>query len=161
MQHAQDASAYAFEGIWVNWSKGGTKGLTWTLCPTNATILISTLAVFVTMAGGQLWTILRFSLHQLRATPQSRTTTMLHKQQQVVLRNAATDLTTLRLFFCLLWSWRKNSRNSLSSSLPVMAVALASRCPLSPCRILLLYPSQCRSGRAQQESLVWASKRNL
>ena len=123
-QQALDPAAYLFEGFWVNQAKGNIKGGTLTLCPTSANLLISTLGIFVTMAGRQLWTILRFVIHQIRATPQSKTNSMLHRHQQVILRNSTTDLASARLLFILYWAWRKQAKNVFSTSMPMILLAV-------------------------------------
>jgi hypothetical protein len=125
MPQALDPGAYVHEGFWINWFKGSTHGLTLTLCPTSANLLIATLALFVTMSGGQLWTIIRFALHQIRASDRHQTLGIPHNQQQVILRNATTDVTTARLFICLAWSWRKTAVKPLSSSMVIILLAMS------------------------------------
>ena len=124
MSEALDPAAYVYEGFWVNWTKGRTNGLTLTLCPASANLLIATLALFVTMSGGQLWTIVRFTLHQIYAS-RSQSTSMAHNQQLVVLRNATTDLATARLSFYLAWLWRKDSGNPVSSCMIIVLIAIS------------------------------------
>ena len=124
MQQALDPTAYVFEGLWTDQTKAGAAGLTLTLCPSSSNLLIATLGIFVTMAGSQFWTILRFVLHQIRATPQSKTTSMLHQHQQIVLRNAATDLTAVRLFIVLSWAWRTRARRPFRSAVLIVLLAL-------------------------------------
>jgi hypothetical protein len=123
MAEALDPAAYIYEGIWTNWSKGRVTGLTWTLCPTQATLLTNSLALFVTVAGGQLWTIIRFTVHQLRASGLSPDEDELHFEQQLILRNAATDLHTMRLMTQLAWTSRH--RMSRAFYYPVSIAALA------------------------------------
>ncbi len=124
MTQAQDPAAYVHEGFWLNQSKGNTQGLTLTLRPLHANLLIAVLALFVRMSGGQLWTIVRFTLHQIRASARSQPLSMLHNQQQIILRNATTDLATARLVFCLAWSGRKKIVKSFSSSMVLVLVAI-------------------------------------
>ena len=54
MTQALEPSAYIFEGIWTNHSKTGVRGLTLTLTSAHSTLLTNSLALFVTLAGGQL-----------------------------------------------------------------------------------------------------------
>lgn len=105
-EEALDPAAYIFEGLWTDWTKGQVLGLTWTLCPSKATLLTNSLALFVTLAGGQLWTIIRFSLHQLRAAHRPKAYSERFLQQQVILRNASTDLHTMRLMAQVGWASR-------------------------------------------------------
>lgn len=104
MAQAQDPAAYVYQGIWTNWTRGSsTWGLTLTLHPDNAVLVTSSLAVFVTLAGSQLWTIVRFTLHQTGSRPQPVPSTPNHTKQQVILRNAPTDLSTARLMAYIAW----------------------------------------------------------
>jgi hypothetical protein len=125
MPQALDPTAYVHEGFWTNWTKGSTEGLTLTLCPASANLLIATLALFVRMAGGQLWTIVRFALHQARASDRYPTLSLLHNQQQVILRNASTDIATTRLFARLAWSWRTTAAKPISSSIVIVLLAIS------------------------------------
>jgi hypothetical protein len=104
MAQILDKTTYIFKGIWTDWSKGNVRGLTLTLRPTTATLLTNSLALFVTLSGGQLWTILRFAVHQLRASPDVEEKVAHRHQQQVVLRNASTDLDIARLMSILAWT---------------------------------------------------------
>jgi hypothetical protein len=124
MDQALDASAYIFQGFWRNLSKETTRSLTLTLCPTYSVILTNAFALFVAMSGGQLWTIIRFTLHQLRANASPETTSKTHNQQQVVLRNATTDIATARLMLYLAWSCRKNARGAIATCITILVLAL-------------------------------------
>lgn len=127
MADASDAAANIFEGVWTDWSKGSTLGLTWTLPPTQAILLTNALAVFVTLSGIQFWAIIRYTLYQLSAsTPPEMLTPHLHKRR-VILRNATSDLATARLMLNLAWSSRRSSgRRSLSSySIGLLAIIYA------------------------------------
>lgn len=124
MSQALDPAAYVYEGFWINWTKGRTHGLTLTLCPASANLLIATLALFVTMSGGQLWTIIRFTLHQIHGS-RSQAPSMLHNQQLVVLRNTTTDLVTARLSFYLAWLWRKDAAKPFSSGMIIVVIAIS------------------------------------
>ena len=109
MVQALDPSAYVFEGVWTNWSRGAARGLTLTLRPAHATLLTNTLALFVTLAGGQLWTIVRFSIHQLRSVPRPKGHGQIHNKHQVILRNTTTDLGTAQFMFNLAWTSKQNA----------------------------------------------------
>ena len=122
MAQALDASAYIFEGVWTNWTKGAVRGLTLTLRPTNATLLTNTLALFVTMAGGQLWTITRFVLHQVRSARAEDSD--YRKKHQVVLRNTTTDLGTAQFMVNLAWATRQRGTGSQSFAIVIATVAV-------------------------------------
>src|SRR2546430_328825 len=104
MPQAQDATSYVYQGLWTNWSKGKTYGATLTLSPSSALILVSILALFVQLAGSQMWKILQFAIHQFRATAQPRDG--LYHQQQVILRNNNTDLSALWQLLRVAIAWR-------------------------------------------------------
>ena len=124
MAEALDASAYIHEGFWTNWSKGSIAGVTLTLCPTYATLLTNSLALFVTLSGGQLWTILRFSLHQYRASRTPQASNVLHRQEQVILRNASTNFATLRLMSQIAWAARRKTHKPLRFCVLIVILAL-------------------------------------
>jgi hypothetical protein len=125
MPQALDPTAYVHEGFWTNWTKGSIRGLTLTLCPTSANLLIATMAVFVTMFGCQLWTIVCFVLHQARASHRHKTHGVLHNQQQVILRNATTDIATAHLFIRLAFSWWKTGVKPFPSSMVIVLLAIS------------------------------------
>ena len=126
MSTALDASDYIYQGCWINWSKGRLLGSTITLTSTNSTLLTNILAVFVTIAGGQFWTILRFALHQLRASQDTdrQSNTFYHKEQ-VVLRNTTSSLNAAQLLLKLRWESRRNVR-SASHNIPLVVIAVLS-----------------------------------
>lgn len=103
MAAALDPAGSIYEGIWINWSEGSVWGLTWTLCPTQATILTNSLALFTTVAGIQLWTVLRYAIHYLGTRRQQNPSTPHHTQQQLILRNAGGSFMTARLMLPLAW----------------------------------------------------------
>ena len=124
MAEALDPAAYIHEGFWTNWSKGSVTGRTLTLCPTYATLLTNSLALFVTLSGGQLWTILRFSLHQYRASRRPAVPNVHHRQEQVVLRNATTNFATLRLMSQVAWASRRSAGKPFMFCLFIVMLAL-------------------------------------
>jgi hypothetical protein len=124
MAEALDPSAYVYEGLWRNLSKESAKSLTLTLSPTHAVILTNAFALFVAMSGGQLWTIIRFTLHQVRASSRSESIKIIHNQQQVVLRNATTDIATARFMLMLAWSSPKKLSLAVSTCMTILVLAL-------------------------------------
>ena len=124
MAEALDPAAYIHEGFWTNWSKGSITGRTLTLSPTWSTLLTNSLALFVTLSGGQLWTVLRFSLHQYRASRIQNTSNALRRQEQVVLRNATTNFATLRLMSQVAWAFRRSSGRPFIFCLLIVILAL-------------------------------------
>ena len=128
MAKALDPSDYIYEGCWINWTKGSIFGSTLTLSATKSTLLTNILALFVTMAGGQFWTVLRFTLHQIRACsrisdPQAN---LSFNREQIVLRNTTSAITTIQLLLTLRWTSRKKICDPPPNSTPVIALAIFS-----------------------------------
>jgi hypothetical protein len=104
MSQALDASSYTYQGVWVDWNKGKTTGATLTLAPSNATILVAVLAIFVQVAGSQLWKVFQLALHQCRATQKPRDA--IHHQQQAILRNNHSDFSSIWQLLQVGLAWR-------------------------------------------------------
>ncbi|KAL1605012.1 hypothetical protein SLS60_004555 [Paraconiothyrium brasiliense] len=117
-------SGLVYYGSWINWSRGKYDGATMTLTPRNAGLLIAFLAIFVSVAGGSLWRIIAFVLHQRRVAKEPRDG--LHYQQQVILRNAATPGVASWQLLWLVPPWRRISKRPLWKSLPVVLLALVN-----------------------------------
>jgi hypothetical protein len=128
MAKALDPSDYIYEGCWINWTKGNIFGSTLTLSPTKSTLLTNILALFVAMAGGQFWTVVRFSLHQIRACSRisDRRVSLSFNKEQIVLRNTTSAITTIQLLLTLRWASRKKTCDRPPNSAPVIALAIFS-----------------------------------
>jgi hypothetical protein len=124
MAQAFDPTAYVYQGFWRNLGKPSSQSLTLTLYPMNATLLTNALALFVAMSGGQLWTIIRFTLHQIRAASRSQRFDMTHNQQQIVLRNATTDVATARLMLNLAWASRESAKKAMATCITIVILAV-------------------------------------
>jgi hypothetical protein len=123
MTEVLDPAAKVYEGVWRDWSKDKIQGLTWTLNQDNANLLSNLLTLFIALVAGQAWTIIRFTLHQVRrGKPDDPDEVKL--QQRVVLRNAASDLHTLKLMLKVAWRSRTRLKNSMSYPLAIAALAL-------------------------------------
>ncbi len=119
MPVALSASDYIYEGIWINWSRGPSLGSTLTVNPYHASILSPALAIFISIAGSQLWRLFQFGLHQIRATSSGQS--LIYHQQQVILRNTATDLNTLWRLSRTGFAWRhQRDAKVLSATLPLI-----------------------------------------
>ncbi|KAJ9603027.1 hypothetical protein H2200_012322 [Cladophialophora chaetospira] len=118
-----------YEGIWIDWSKGSTLGLTWTPSPVGSMVFTNTLALFVTLCGAHLWTIVRYIFHQLGASNHAGPTNQHLIEQQRIFRDASHALTTARLILKLAWSSRRSlgKRSFLHSySIGLVAVIYAA-----------------------------------
>lgn len=119
MSTALSASSYIHEGVWINWRRGLVLGSTVTVNPYHASILSPALAIFISIAGSQLWRLFQFALHQIRATSSNRS--LIYHQQQVILRNTATDLNTLWRLLRTGLAWRhQRDAKVLRTSLPLI-----------------------------------------
>ncbi|RMZ89695.1 hypothetical protein DV736_g3079, partial [Chaetothyriales sp. CBS 134916] len=118
MPQALDPAAYIFEGVWMNHGRTSISGWTLTLAPAPATLFTNALALFFALSGGQLWTIVRFVLHQWQAFPRTGKRRMIHHEEQIILRNATTDLTTTQLMWTYAWTSRRNG-NTVTTCAPL------------------------------------------
>jgi len=105
----------------MNLDNGPVLGATLTVTSHNGTFLIALLALFVTRVGNQLWSILSFSIHQYRSTPDARDP--FHHQQQVLLRTGLGDLGFLWRLLKTIWSWKSADKKAILRSLPLIASA--------------------------------------
>jgi hypothetical protein len=122
MPQVLDASSYTYQGVWINWSRGKILGGTLTLAPANATILVAVLAIFVQVAGSQLWKVFQLALHQCRATQKSRDG--VYHQQQAVLRNNPSDFSSIWQLLQVGLAWRhQRTLNPLRRSIGLMTWA--------------------------------------
>ena len=84
--------------------------------------MVAFLAIFVSVAGGSVWRILAFVIHQQRVskTPSDG----LHYQQQAILRNVATPGVASWQLLWLVPPWRKLARRPFWRSLPLVLLAI-------------------------------------
>jgi hypothetical protein len=122
MPQALDASSYVFQGVWIDWSKGAISGSTLTLSSVNAAALVAVLALFVQMTGSQLWTVIQFIFHQCRAS--RAPVDGYYHQQQAILRNNTSGLSTLRQLLRITWAWRGRTRRPFRRSAHLMLWAV-------------------------------------
>lgn len=123
----QGPASYIYEGIWTNWSKGRISGSTLTLSAHNAWLLSPALAILISIAGGQLWRLFQFALHQSRATSERKN--YLFHQQQVALRNTAVDINTLWRCVQFAFAWRHEKEvHSFWQSAPLVLFILLHVC---------------------------------
>ena len=122
MTQAQGPGAYVYQGLWTNWSKGSVRGLTLTLSSGNGNLLIAVLALFVALAGGQLWTVVRLLIHQRRALHEQDD--VHHDQEQIILRNTTTDMATAQSVLRLLRTTSRPRNKSLPGDVGIIFVAI-------------------------------------
>lgn len=123
MPKADGPSSYIFEGVWSNWGKGRVLGSTLTLSAHDASLLSPALATLISIAGGQLWRLSQFAIHQIRATPAKQN--YLFHFQQVALRNTAVDINALWRFIRFAFAYRHEKEiRSFSQSAPLILFTL-------------------------------------
>lgn len=124
MAEPVDAASYVYEGFWNNEIKPGPFALTYTVA--NGTLITNTLSLFIAMCGGQVWMILRFTVHQYyssrSASGQQDGTNLAHNQQQSILRNTSSAFDTARLIVYSMWSNRHMPEKSKLFVVVVLAI---------------------------------------
>jgi hypothetical protein len=88
----------------------------------NGNILIAIFALFVSLSGGQSWSILSFLAHQVCTTRASKDG--LWHQQQAVLRNNRSDVSSVWQLMKISWAWRLESVRSTRRSLGLILLGL-------------------------------------
>jgi hypothetical protein len=74
-----------YTGFWSDESLPGVLGSKWTVKQEYANVVVALIAILVSIGVGSAWSLLLFSIHQLRATSAPRDG--LFRQQQVLLRS--------------------------------------------------------------------------
>lgn len=103
MSDSTDYSAI-YEGVWINWSRGRIFGSTITLNRRDGGLLISFIALFVTLVGTAFWRIICFAIHHYLSCEAPRDA--LYHQHQAILRNSANGASGLWSLGQVLWTWR-------------------------------------------------------
>ena len=145
-------SLEVYTGPWINHSQGTVLGATITLSARNGGLLVAFLGVFVTLVGGQLWKILSFTLHQIRASKGPHDG--LHYQHQNILRNTPTPGAASWELFSLVLPWWKRARRPGWRTVPLALVPLT--CFLLFTAAGILYSEVTKA--AGKERLVKGSK---
>ncbi|KAF2004638.1 hypothetical protein P154DRAFT_484672 [Amniculicola lignicola CBS 123094] len=109
-----------YNGFWVNWDHGRTRGATLTLPTWKGLVLVSFLTLFVTVAGACFWRVVCFILHQFRSTTVSRDG--LFHQQQAILRNSITAPNALWSLIWSSWRWRGRVKSPFWNTFPLLFV---------------------------------------
>ncbi|KAI0382083.1 hypothetical protein F5Y04DRAFT_288225 [Hypomontagnella monticulosa] len=122
-----------YEGVWTNWSDGRVFGATLTVPRNTGSLLIAFIALFVSIAGTQLWRVFCFAAHQVYSDPSTNPGDALYHQRQVILRNAAEPTVGILRFFQLLTLWGHNPRvkRPLRRIIPVLVCAFLIACGLA------------------------------
>lgn len=128
----------------------------------EALILSAFIALFIRVAGNQIWDILRYIIHQTQAATVSQPA--LHHQQQIILRNASGDVSSTWQHIQLLWQWARHCQYAYWRLLPLIllgvfhiaafaAAALLSSAIVGKSDVVLIQSSLC--GWQEQPSEPW------
>ncbi|KAF1974543.1 hypothetical protein BU23DRAFT_636137 [Bimuria novae-zelandiae CBS 107.79] len=109
-------------GYWIDWSKGPIVGQTYTVEAETGTLIVALLTILASVATAQLWNLVTFTLHQMRA--HGVASEGLFWQQQVLLRTMPTPTAFLADSLKISWAWRSKVPHSILRALPVLAFAL-------------------------------------
>lgn len=143
-------SYQAYVGFWVDWSKGRVFGATLTLSQRQADFLTNGLALFVQLAGSQLWDIIKYAIHRWRARDTLHDA--LFYQQQAMLRNCSSAETVMGLLStCRVWRSRqiRPLKRSLAllvftgiyTSASIAAAILSARVAMEDAEVLARSPT--------------------
>lgn len=145
-------SDFAQSCLWTNWSnthhrrsnlcmpliatagRGAVQGATLTIPSGYARLLIAFLALYVRWAGGCLWDILCYVMHQMRSTPTEQDG--LYHQQQVLLRTGLGSFTLFCRLLEVAWVWRASTARAVQRITPLVIVALVHFALLAAAGIL-------------------------
>ncbi|KAI0023953.1 hypothetical protein F4780DRAFT_798170 [Xylariomycetidae sp. FL0641] len=108
-------------GVWTNWSRGQILGQTLTTTKGAGNLVIAFTAVFIGFVASRLWKILCLLLHRTSSKPHSSST--IHQQRQIILRNSATAENTLFTTLDVFWAWKQVNGRHLSSLLALACLA--------------------------------------
>lgn len=97
-------------GRWNDYSNSGGLTDSLTLSVQTSALLIAATATFITIVGARFWSILSFSIFQIRASPYDKDG--IHHQQQTIYRTNS-QLGTVWILMRIVWSWRNNSRRNI------------------------------------------------
>jgi hypothetical protein len=98
----------AYTGFWVDRTHNYILGATLTMKSSNGAYIIAALSSLVTIADASAWTLLAFTLHQLRATNAPHDAAFY--QHQVVFRNAGSALGSVWTLFQTALAWKNSSK---------------------------------------------------
>ncbi|KAF2269673.1 hypothetical protein CC78DRAFT_612033 [Lojkania enalia] len=118
----ETTTAGIYVGFWTNWSKGKILGATLTLPSRDGTLLIAFVALFVSWAGNQLWSLLTYLTYQLYASNEPQST--FRRQLRLLLRSHIAVTHFLWRVVKTSWVWRRHTRDSESVlGLPLIVMA--------------------------------------
>ncbi|KAL5360856.1 hypothetical protein BJX96DRAFT_75962 [Aspergillus floccosus] len=107
-----------YKGFWIDRDSGTISGATLTLSESQGAVLVSSIAIFVSVVGHYFWTLLCFVLHQFRTV--RRPQDGVFHQQQIVLRNTELPSSALYELVMIAFHWRKRAAHTYRRSIPLI-----------------------------------------
>ena len=112
-----------YTGFWIDHGYGNNPaGLTLTLTSSSSVYLIAFLALFVKVAGNYSWDLICYIIFQVQSTLKPRS--VLHHQQQALLRTRLSDTKTAVALLRLYWAWKGKTPESMSRTIPLALAAI-------------------------------------
>jgi len=111
-----------YVGLWVDHSQDAFDQATLTLPTRSANILISALALLVSLAGGATWRLFAYVLHQLRVRHPTQSNPF-RQQVQTMLRNNGTPITALVDSVWMSLAWAQTPYATFRTLLPPALIA--------------------------------------
>ena len=102
---------YVKKGLWINWSQGAVMGHTLTIDSALANVVVAILAICTSIGTAQLFNLIIFLYHQLRANGEP--SDGLYWQQQALLRTLPTPTALVADYLKLWWSWRTKTKRGM------------------------------------------------
>jgi hypothetical protein len=112
---------HVYTGLWTNWSRGPVLGSTITVPSSTGIILTAFLAIYIQVAGAHLWDLVRYVIHQLRAT--EKAIHPLQRQILAILRNKDSALSSSFEYIRMLRAWRGSGRSYPAALASILAVS--------------------------------------
>ncbi|KAF2736764.1 hypothetical protein EJ04DRAFT_151116 [Polyplosphaeria fusca] len=113
-------SQKVWNGFWIDWELGRVAGANLTLPQYQGLVLVSFLTLFVQFAGGCLWRVICFAMHQVRSTTAARDG--LFHQQQATLRNSITAPNALWNLMRMAYAWRQRANSPFRKSIGLILI---------------------------------------
>lgn len=99
-------------GFWFDYTREGVYSGTLTLSTRWSGFLLAALVTYIGIVSTSFWSLLSFTLHQLRVKRGEEDG--LYFQQQVILRNSGSPLQAVAQFLRASWAWRAQRSRRLS-----------------------------------------------
>lgn len=117
-----EALCDVYTGVWTNWDHNSVFGATLTLSVREPGLLVTFVAIFLTVVGTRFWRIACFALHQILLSKDTHDG--LYHQRQAVLCNSSSATSALTTLVKLSWAWRSIAERPYRRTIPIVAFAV-------------------------------------